>query len=79
MSRITYQDGRLYLHLTKEEIQRASEDISMPVELPIDQLYVFKDDIQKAYLAHWSKVEVFQAIREHQVFQNQALQNYKGN
>ena len=77
MSRITYQDGRLYLHLTKEEIQRASEDISMPVELPIDQLYVFKDDIQKAYMAHWSKVEVFQAIKEHQVFQKSTSKNKK--
>jgi hypothetical protein len=77
VSRITYQDGRLYLHLTKEEIQRASEDISMPVELPIDQLYVFKDDIQKAYMAHWSKVEVFQAIREHQVFQKSTSKKKK--
>ena len=77
MSRITYQDGRLYLHLTKEEIKKASEDISMPVELPIDQLYVFKDDIQKAYMAHWSKVEVFKAIREHQVFQKSKSKNKK--
>ena len=77
MSRITYQDGRLYLHLTKEEIKKASEDISMPVELPIDQLYIFKDDIQKAYMAHWSKVEVFQAIREHQVFQKSTSKKKK--
>ena len=77
MSRITYQDGRLYLHLTKEEIERASEDISMPVELPIDQLYVFKDDIQKAYMAHWSKVEIHREIRAHQKYLKSTSKNKK--
>ena len=77
MSRITYQDGRLYLHLTKEEIKKASEEISLPIELPIDQLYVFKDDIHKAAMAHWSKVEIHREIRAHQKYLKSTSKNKK--
>jgi hypothetical protein len=66
MSRIVYQDGKLYLSLTKEEVQRAMDDIGTPIELDIGQLKVFQEDIHKAAMAHWSKVGVFDAIAEHQ-------------
>lgn len=64
--RIVYQDGRLYISLTKDEIQQAQDCIGMPLELPIGQLYVLKDDIHKAAMAHWSKIEVPRLITEHQ-------------
>ena len=64
--RIFYQDGRLYVSLTKEEIQQAQDSIGMPLELPIGQLKVFQEDIHKAAMAHWSKIEVPRLVMEHQ-------------
>jgi len=64
--RIIYQDKRLYVSLTKDEIKQAQDNIGMPLELPIGQLKVFQEDIHKAAMAHWSKVEVPRLITEHQ-------------
>ena len=64
--RIVYQDGRLYVSLTKEEIQQAQDSIGMPLELPIGQLKIFQEDIHKAAMAHWSKIEVPRLVMEHQ-------------
>ena len=66
MSRIVYQDGKLYLSLTREEVKEASDNIGRPIELDVGQLKVFQEDIHKAAMAHWSKVGVFDAIAEHQ-------------
>lgn len=56
--RIIYQEGRLYVSLTKDEIKQASDSIGMPLELPIGQLKIFQEDINKAVLQHWTKIEV---------------------
>ena len=64
--RIVYQDGRLYVSLTKDEIQQAQDSIGMPLELPIGQLKIFQEDIHKAAMAHWSKIEVPRLVMEHQ-------------
>jgi hypothetical protein len=48
MSRIAYQDGKLYLSLTREEIEKAQKNIGKPLELPIGQLKVFQEDIQQS-------------------------------
>ena len=66
MSRIVYQDGKLYLSLTREEVKEAQDNLGRPIELDMGQLKVFQEDIHKAAMAHWSKVEVFPAIKEHQ-------------
>ena len=66
MSRIVYQDGKLYLSLTREEVKEAQDNLGRPIELYMGQLKVFQEDIHKAAMAHWSKVEVFHAIKEHQ-------------
>ena len=68
--RIVYQDGRLYVSLTKDEIQQAQDSIGMPLELPIGQLKIFQEDIHKAAMAHWSKIEVPRLVREHQRYLN---------
>ena len=68
MSRIVYQDGKLFLSLTREEVQRAMDDIGTPIELDIGQLKVFQEDIHKAAMAHWSKVEVYREIKAHQKY-----------
>lgn len=68
--RIVYQDGRLYVSLTRAEVQQAQDSLGMPLELPIGQLRVFQDDIHKAAMAHWSNVEVPRLVTEHQRSQN---------
>lgn len=75
--RITYQDKILRLHLTKEECQLAYDNIGKPIELPIGQLKMLKEDVHEADMAHWSKVEVFNAIKEHQIFQKSTTKNKK--
>jgi len=67
MSRIVYQDGKLLLSLTKNEIKQAQENIGRPIELPIGQLKVFHEDISKAVMQHWSKVEVYEVIKQHRL------------
>ena len=56
--RISYQDGRLFLSMTKSEIEYVHENIGMAVEIPIGNLKVLHEDISKAVLQHWTKVEV---------------------
>jgi hypothetical protein len=75
--RITYLDGVLRLHLTREECQRAYDNIGTPIDLPIGQLKMLKEDVHDADMAHWSKVEVFKAIKEHQVFQKSTSKKKK--
>jgi hypothetical protein len=65
MSRIVYNNGRLFLNLSKEEIKIAKKNNS--IELSINELKTLKEEIYKADLSHWSKVEVFDAIKEHQL------------
>lgn len=77
MTRILYQDGKLLLSLTKNEIKQAQENIGRPIELPIGQLKVFQEDIHKAAMQHWSKVEVYDAIEEHQLSYNRKSKNKK--
>jgi hypothetical protein len=75
--RITYQDKILRLHLTREECQRAYDNIGKPIELELGNLKVLKEDIHEADMAHWSKVEVFNVIKEHQIFQKSTTKNKK--
>ena len=56
--RVSYQDGKIYLSLTRAEVQQASDNIGNPIEIPIGQLKVLHEDISKAVLQHWTKVEV---------------------
>jgi len=77
MSRIAYQDGKLYLSLTREEVEKAQKNIGVPLELPIGQLKVFQEDINKAVMAYWSKVGVYEAIEEHQLSYNRKSKRKK--
>jgi len=38
---------------------------------------MLKEDVHEADMAHWSKVEVFNAIKEHQIFQKSTTKNKK--
>jgi len=56
--RIVYQDGKLLVSLTKDEVKQAQENIGRPIELPISQLKMLHEDVSKAVLQRWEKVEV---------------------
>ena len=68
--RISYIDGKLFLSLTRDEVKLVSDNVGSPVELPIEQLNVLKDDVHQAYTSYWSKIIVPLLIREHQRSQN---------
>ena len=77
LSRILYQDGKLYLSLTREEVKEAQDNLGRPIELDMGQLKVFQEDIHKAAMAHWSKVEVHHALEEHQLSYNRKTKSKK--
>ena len=77
LSRIVYQDGKLYLSLTREEVKEAQDNLGRPIELDMGQLKVFQEDIHKAAMAHWSKTEVHEAVEEHQLSYNRKSKNKK--
>jgi hypothetical protein len=62
MSRLSYQNGKLYLSLTRKECQEAYDNIGRPLELDIGQIKVLHEDISKIVAEHWSKIEVEQEL-----------------
>ena len=63
--RITYQDGKLFLSMTKSEVNYVHENIGRAVEIPIGELKILHEDISKAVLQHWTKVEVKREVKMH--------------
>jgi len=63
MSRISYQNGKLYLSLTRSECQEAYDNIGRPLELDIGQLKVLHEDITKIVAEYWRDIEVPLEIR----------------
>ena len=63
MSRISYQNGKLYLSLTRSECQEAYDNIGRPLELDIGQLKVLHEDITKIVAEYWRDIEVPVEIR----------------
>jgi len=58
MSRIIYQNGKLYLSLTRSECEEAYENLGKPLELDIGQLKVLHEDITKIVTEYWKDIEV---------------------
>lgn len=61
MSRLTYQNGKLYLSLTRSECQEAYDNIGRPLELDIGNIKVLHDDISKIiseYIADYWSIEI---------------------
>jgi len=53
--RVIYQDGKLLVSLTREEVEKVHADVGKPVELDIGNLPMLHEDITKAatyYLRH---------------------------
>ena len=63
--RIIYQSGELKLSLTKKEIQHIVNSSGNPVTMDIKMLKVLHEDISDCVKAHWSNIEVWEAIEEH--------------
>ena len=63
MSRISYQNGKLYLSLTRNECQEAYDNLGKPLELDISQLKVLHEDITKIVVEYWKDIEVPTEIR----------------
>ena len=63
MSRISYQNGKLYLSLTRSECQEAYDNMGRPLELDIGQLKVLHEDITKIVAEYWRDIEVPLEIR----------------
>jgi hypothetical protein len=63
--RIMYQNGEVFLSLTRDEVDHIYENKGQPVALGIRTLKVLHEDVSKAVLHHWSNVEVWDAIEEH--------------
>jgi len=58
VSRISYQNGKLYLSLTRNECQEVYDNIGRPLELDISQLKVLHEDISKIVAEYWRDIEV---------------------
>ena len=61
MSRLTYQNGKLYLSLTRSECQEAYDNIGRPVELDIGNIKVLHEDISKIiseYISDYWSIEI---------------------
>ncbi len=64
--RITYDNGNLNLSMTHEEAEHVFKNKGKSVKMDISWLKVLHEDISKCVLAHWSAVEVWDALESHQ-------------
>ena len=64
--RISYNNGELNLSMTHDEIEHVYKNKGKSVKLDISWLKVLHEDISKCVLAHWSAVEVWDALESHQ-------------
>jgi hypothetical protein len=55
--RIVYQDGKILLSLTRDEVKQAQENLGRPIELPIGQLKMLHEDVSEAVLQYWEKIK----------------------
>jgi hypothetical protein len=64
--RITYNNGELNLSLTNEEVDHITDNKGRNIPMDISWLKVLHEDISKCVMAHWSAVEVWDALESHQ-------------
>lgn len=64
--RITYNNGELNLSMTHNEAEYIYKNKGRSVKMDISWLKVLHEDISKCVLAHWSAVEVWDALESHQ-------------
>ena len=64
MTRIMYQDGKLYLSLTRAEVQKVREDEGKPVEIDIGYLSVLDEDVSKCVTQYLRYVQMKKELSE---------------
>jgi hypothetical protein len=56
--RVVYQDKKLYISFTDEEVDKIHNNKHSPIEVSIGYLKVLHQDVSQAVLQHWENVEV---------------------
>jgi len=56
--RVVYQDKKLYISFTDEEVDKIYNNKHSPIEVSIGYLKVLHQDVSQAVLQHWEDVEV---------------------
>jgi hypothetical protein len=64
MTRIMYQDGKLYLSLTRAEVQKVHKDEGKPVEIDIGYLSVLHEDVSKCVTQYLRYVQMKKELSE---------------
>ena len=62
MSRVVYENGKLFLSLTRAEVEKAYQNIGRPLEIDIGNLKVLHEDVSKCVSQHWSEIQVYEEL-----------------
>jgi len=62
--RVTYQDGKLYLSLTRSEVKQVHDDVGRPVELDIGNLSILQEDVSKCVVQYLRYVQMKKELSE---------------
>ena len=62
--RVTYQDGKLYLSLTRSEVKQVHDDVGRPVELDIGNLSILHEDVSKCVVQYLRYVQMKKELSE---------------
>lgn len=62
--RVTYQDGKLYLSLTRSEVKQVHDDVGRPIELDIGNLSILHEDVSKCVVQYLRYVQMKKELSE---------------
>ena len=62
--RITYQEGKLYISLTDDEVDYFNKNKHSTVEMPIGKLKVLHEDVSNAVTQYWRDVGIDEELQE---------------
>ena len=62
--RITYQDGKLFLSLTRSEVEQVYDDVGRPIELDIGNLSTLHEDVSKCVVQYLRYIQMKKELSE---------------
>jgi len=62
--RVTYQDGKIYLSLTRSEVKQVHENEGRPVELDIGHLSMLHEDVSKCVVQYLRYIQMKKELSE---------------
>ena len=65
--RVIYQDGKLLVSLTKDEVAKVHSDVGKPVELDIGNLSLLHEDITKCATQYLRYIQMKKELSESKV------------